>query len=173
MDLKMPILNHPLRLCHLFLSLFHVIVGEEVAHLGARLAANRMPKRARTDVLDYIENDQIRVGVYKGGGGSIGYMSAAGNKQNMINDYDKGREVQLSYYADPQDYRPDVCGAVTPWKQSWPWNPIASGDVFGNSPEMKSYTKNGTSIDLSVSKVLSFSSSRFSSCDTSFSVIVS
>jgi len=157
-----PILNHPFKACHLFLSIFHGIVAAEVgdaaevAHLGARLAAKTMPKRARTDVLDYIENNQIRVGVYKSGGGSVGYMLAAGNTQNMINDHDKGREVQLSYYADPKVYRPDVCGAVTPWNQNWPWNPIASGDVFGNSPKMESYTNNGTSIDLSVRKSLLF-----------------
>ena len=70
------------------------------------------------DTFEYIENDNIRLGIDKSRGGAIGYLSAASNNINVINIHDMGREVQLSFYAGPDPFCADWNGSP------WPWNPI-------------------------------------------------
>lgn len=74
--------------------------------------------------LVFIENDSLRVGVRKSSGGGIAWLSAAGSKQNLINDFDRGRLIQQSYYGEAD-------GSL--WnKQPWRWNPVQGGDWKGN-----------------------------------------
>jgi hypothetical protein len=78
--------------------------------------------------LVFIENKFLRVGVKKSSGGGIAWISAAGSKQNLINDFDRGRLIQQSYYGEAD-------GSL--WnKQPWRWNPVQGGDWKGNGAKL-------------------------------------
>ena len=53
------------------------------------------------DHIVYVENEHIRLGVNLALGGAITYLAAQGGK-NLINSYDWGRQVQLSFYGLPR-----------------------------------------------------------------------
>ena len=59
------------------------------------------------DSFTYIDNGVVKLGIDMGRGGAIGYFSASGSKNNMVNCHDMGREIQLSFYAGPNFYNPD------------------------------------------------------------------
>lgn len=83
---------------------------------------------AADDDLVFIENDSLRVGVRKSSGGGIAWISAASSKQNLINDFDRGRLIQQSYYGAAD-------GSL--WnKQPWRWNPVQGGDWKGNGAKL-------------------------------------
>ncbi len=87
----------------------------------------------------YIENESIRLGVNLDMGGSITYLSASGEEENIINSFDMGRQIQMSFYSGPVPYIPE--SGQKP-HESWEflgWNPIQSGDVGGNRSEVVDY----------------------------------
>ena len=74
-----------------------------------------------------IQNSIIRISVDSSKGCSLVEFTDVSSGVNTINTYDLGREVQASFYAGPSGYE----GCV--WNnQEWPWNPIGSGDTYGN-----------------------------------------
>jgi hypothetical protein len=88
--------------------------------------ANRSEER-----MSYLDNGEIRIGVNLDLGGAITYLSKSGSQVNLINSYDWGRQVQMSHYSGPVPFTP---GGKQPNK-AWAglgWNPIQSGDCFGN-----------------------------------------
>lgn len=88
---------------------------------------------------NFHSNGVIRVGVDLTRGGSIGFLSASTDPDNnVINCHDMGREVQMSFYANPAVYNPPTAeypdGACDHlfMNTTWPWNPIGAGDIDGN-----------------------------------------
>ena len=55
----------------------------------------------------YLENNEIKVGVNLDLGGSITYLSPRSKDENLINNFDRGRQVQMSFYGGPVPYIPD------------------------------------------------------------------
>lgn len=80
----------------------------------------------------YIENDRVKLGLNLMLGGAVTYLEDKANKSgNMINSYDWGRQIQLSYYSGPQ---PFIGPNGEKPSESWAglgWNPIQSGDCGG------------------------------------------
>jgi hypothetical protein len=84
-----------------------------------------------------ITNGQISVGVDSDYGGAITWVADPSNNVNFVNLNDHGREIQQSYYSGPKPYGGGQWGGGP-----WPWNPITSGDVAGNTSPNQIQTVN-------------------------------
>ncbi len=86
----------------------------------------------------FIENEQIRLGVNLALGGCVTYLAEHGH-ENLINSYDWGRQVQMSFYSFPVPYQPEGADMVEAWREIG-WNPIQCGDCFGHRSTVLEYT---------------------------------
>ncbi len=94
---------------------------------------------------EYLDNGVIRVGVETDEyGGAITYLSLSGGTRNLVNNHDRGRQIQQSYYAGESLDRTDE-GQRKHWSP-WPWNPIQVGDTYGNSATVAKIKNNGRTI---------------------------
>ncbi len=55
---------------------------------------------------DFIDNGIIRLGVDLTLGGAITFLSDSKTKENLINNYDWGRQIQMSFYGGPNPFTP-------------------------------------------------------------------
>ncbi len=94
--------------------------------------------------VSYLDDGTVRLGVDLSAGGSITFLQDHTDGRNLVNDHDLGRQIQESYYAGPQDYDPN--GTLNPAYPNWPWNPIQSGDIYGNRAQVLSWSNNGTQL---------------------------
>ncbi len=92
----------------------------------------------------YLDNGVIKIGIDSKMGGSITWLSFSGSRNNIVNSYDLGREIQQSYYSGPQPYNPSN-NANTGWR-NWPWNPIQSGDSYGHPSVVLAQTNDGRTL---------------------------
>lgn len=98
-----------------------------------------------SDSILSVENGIVSLGVDLNRGCSIAKFIDLSSGVNMINDADLGRETQASFYSGPNNY-----GGCIWSDQAWPWNPIGSGDVYGNPSEVLSHSVDGSSITCSI-----------------------
>jgi len=95
--------------------------------------------------MSWLDNGQIRLGADLQLGGAITYLSVAGKDENVINSWDYGRQVQLSFYGGPV---PFTVGDKQPhevWKHLG-WNPIQSGDTYGHHSKVLEHRNDGKSL---------------------------
>lgn len=95
--------------------------------------------------LEFIDNGTIKLGVSPDLGGAITYLSRSGSDGNIINNWDWGRQIQMSFFSGPVPY---VEKGQTP-KKHWEhigWNPIQAGDDHGNGSKLVELRKKDTSI---------------------------
>lgn len=78
----------------------------------------------------FLQNDKIKLGVNIGLGGSVTYLSEIG-KPNMINSFDWGRQIQMSFYSGPIPFEPEGQVVREEWK-TLGWNPIQVGDCYNH-----------------------------------------
>lgn len=95
--------------------------------------------------MSYLDNGVIKVGVDFNLGGSITYLSKSGVEQNMINSWDFGRQVQMSYFSGPVPFEVGEKKPLSVWKHIG-WNPIQAGDTFGNAAKVLVATNDGQQI---------------------------
>lgn len=89
------------------------------------------------DNVIYVENEYIKLGANIELGGAITYLAEHGNK-NIINSWDWGRQVQLSFYSGPVPYHPEGTEMGEHWTHTG-WNPIQTGDCFFNRAKVLEY----------------------------------
>ncbi len=56
--------------------------------------------------MSYLDNGEIRVGVNLDIGGAITYLSKSGSDENIVNSFDWGRQIQMSFYSGPNPFEP-------------------------------------------------------------------
>jgi hypothetical protein len=95
----------------------------------------------------YIENDRIKLGVDLNLGGAVTFLSDKENGgENMINSFDWGRQIQMSYYSGPWPYiGPNGETPTDNWAELG-WNPIQSGDAGGNRSQLIAFEKQGENV---------------------------
>lgn len=94
--------------------------------------------------MGYLDNGQIRLGVNLELGGAITFLAPAGG-ENLINSYDFGRQIQMSHYCGPHPFAPNGKKPLKEWA-GLGWNPIQSGDCFGNRSRVLDYKNDGKTI---------------------------
>lgn len=95
--------------------------------------------------MSYIQNDFIKVGIDLNLGGAITYIADVKKQENLINNSDWGRQVQMSFYSGPVPYEPEGKKAAPFWIYIG-WNPIQSGDVAGNRSKVLKHKNTGNSL---------------------------
>lgn len=88
----------------------------------------------------FLENSLVKVGIDLNAGGAITFLSDSPTGENMINNYDLGRQLQTSLYSGPIPY--EVNGKKP--HPSWPglgWNPVQTGDVHNNPAQVVTHRK--------------------------------
>lgn len=92
----------------------------------------------------FVESDHLRVGIDVAIGGAVTHVSA-GDGPNLINSHDLGRQIQQSYYSGPGNYQRPGKEKSPNWA-SFPWNPIQTGDAFGNGSQVLEHRIEGRSL---------------------------
>ena len=98
---------------------------------------------AESEKLTWLENGHLKLGANLSLGGAITWLGPAGTETNLVNNHDWGRQVQMSFYSGPTPFAPNGKQPKPHWA-GLGWNPIQSGDCFGNRAEVLSHeTVNG------------------------------
>lgn len=101
--------------------------------------------------VSYLDNGQIRLGVNLSLGGAVTYLSESApfpsqrTPPNMINSFDWGRQVQMSFYSGPVPFKPEGTTLSKHW-EGLGWNPIQSGDAFDHVSGNLEHRNDGKSI---------------------------
>ena len=91
--------------------------------------------------MSYLDNGVIRLGIDLDVGGAITYLAPVGG-ENLVNSFDLGRQIQMSYYAGPVPYTPGGKQPPKHWLHIG-WNPIQSGDCFGHRSRVIEFRNDG------------------------------
>ncbi|MBP5621744.1 MAG: hypothetical protein J6X44_06995, partial [Thermoguttaceae bacterium] len=90
----------------------------------------------------YIENNRVKLGLDLSLGGAVTYLEDKLNHSgNMINSFDWGRQIQLSYYSGPTPYVGPNGEQPSPSWAGLGWNPIQSGDCGGFRSQVLDFVK--------------------------------
>ena len=123
------------RFHRLFLILF-VVAGGINAHGGPQRSESRM---------SYLDNGQIRLGLDLSIGGAVTWLSDANTSANLINSYDWGRQVQLSFYSGPVPFKPAGAEIKKEW-EGLGWNPIQAGDSYHHGSKVLACRNDGKTL---------------------------
>lgn len=99
------------------------------------------PKGAK---MSYLENSFVKVGVDLHRGGAIVFLSRNGGP-NLINNFDLGRQVQLSFFSGPIPFSAGEKEPSEHWKHIG-WNPIQAGDDFDNASQILEHQNDGKAL---------------------------
>jgi len=97
--------------------------------------------RAAEPRMSFLENDQVKVGVDLSLGGAITWLSRR-DGENRVNNFDYGRQIQLSYFSGPVPFEAEGQKAAEHWKHLG-WNPIQAGDDFHHGSQTVEHRNDG------------------------------
>lgn len=99
-------------------------------------------KSAHVPKMSYLENKQIKVGIDLNLGGAITYVSRADRDDNLVNNWDWGRQIQMSHYSGPSPFRVPGKEPAKAWAH-FGWNPVQAGDHFGHASKVLKSSNDG------------------------------
>jgi hypothetical protein len=100
-----------------------------------------------SEPMSWLDNGQIKLGVDLTLGGAITWLADAKTGENLINSFDWGRQVQMAFYSGPRPYIPEGKRIKDAWV-GLGWNPIQSGDYFGNRSKVIEHRNDGKTISV-------------------------
>ena len=118
-----------------------------LAALPARADNATERVRGHEPRMSYLDNGVVRFGVDLNAGGAITWLSPSGSDQNLINSFDFGRQIQMSYYSGPVPFSASGKQPKPEWKLIG-WNPIQVGDAFGNPSKVLEERNDGKEIHI-------------------------
>ncbi len=95
--------------------------------------------------MSWLENEYLKVGVDLKMGGSITSLTAKPDGRELINNFDHGRQVQMSFYSGPNPFTPEGKQPHPAWR-GLGWNPVQSGDWAGNPSRVLEHRNSGTEL---------------------------
>ncbi|HOL28263.1 MAG TPA: hypothetical protein PK235_17675, partial [Phycisphaerae bacterium] len=95
--------------------------------------------------MSYLDNGTIRIGVNLNAGGAIAYLSKSGDSTNLVNNWDWGRQIQMSHYSGPVPFAPDGKQPFPQWA-GLGWNPVQAGDHFRNPSKVLDHRNEGKTL---------------------------
>lgn len=95
--------------------------------------------------MSYIQNEFIKVGIDLNLGGSITFIADVKKGENIINNHDWGRQVQMSFYSGPNPFLPNGKEPAPFWR-GLGWNPIQSGDYSGKRSKVLEHKNEGNQL---------------------------
>src|SRR4051794_41621618 len=96
--------------------------------------ADAIPPKAHGARMSYLDNGVIKLGVDLNVGGAVTYLAKSGDDLNVINSWDWGRQVQMSYYAGPVPFTPRGKEPAKEWRGVG-GESIQAGGQFGEGAE--------------------------------------
>ncbi len=94
--------------------------------------------------MSFLENAEIKVGIDLSLGGAITWLSGS-DGENRVNNFDHGRQIQLSYYGGPVPFEAAGQKPAAHWRHLG-WNPIQAGDDFRNGSKTLEHRNDGREI---------------------------
>lgn len=125
----------------ILLTLFFAVTVFAEDGNGLARVARHEPK------MSYLDNGVIRLGVDLNLGGSITYLSKSGSQDNLVNSWDFGRQIQMSYYSGPVPFHVEGKEPKANWNFIG-WNPIQVGDAFGNAAKLLEHQNDGKKLHI-------------------------
>ena len=102
-------------------------------------------KKLDESKVEYIDNGTIKLGVSPDLGGAITYLSKSKGGKNIVNNWDWGRQIQMSFFSGPVPYTENGQKPKKHWEHIG-WNPIQAGDDHGHGSKIVDFKKKDTSI---------------------------
>ena len=109
--------------------------------VAAPLAVTGWAQDSKTG--SWIENESIRLGVDLSMGGAVTSLVGKADGRELVNNFDHGRQIQMSFYSGPVPFTPRGKQPHPAWR-ALGWNPVQAGDWAGNASKVLEHSNDGT-----------------------------
>jgi hypothetical protein len=89
-----------------------------------------------------LNNNTLKIRTDNTYGGAIVWISTANSTLNLVNNFDRGRQIQQSYYAAQNLTRAGQHANYSPWS----WNPVQAGSWTSVPSIVDTFTNDGTTL---------------------------
>jgi hypothetical protein len=108
------------------------------------LGAETPPSAPR---MTFLDNGEVRIGMDLDLGGAVTFLSSKDHPDNIINSADLGRQIQMSHYSGPWPFEAGDKKPHPAWA-GLGWNPIQTGDCYGNPSRVLTHHNDGRELYL-------------------------